>query len=101
MPGDGTYGSFQRDLNDGLGFQDYLHGNASVTAILRNAVRINPLDPTQQASYPYGWQINIEVYSATDGTTVTLGTFDTEAEANAVGFRINPTSGSCLNACPT
>ncbi len=95
----GGYGSFQRDLNDGLGFQDYLHGNASVTAILRNAVRINPLDPNQQAYSPYKWQINIEVYSATDGTTVTLGSFDTEAEANAVRFRIDPTSGDCLNDC--
>jgi hypothetical protein len=55
-------------------------------------VSINPLDAAQGSD---GWIAACEVRSANDGTTFTQLRFDTEAEANAVTFRIQPIEGQC------
>jgi hypothetical protein len=92
----GGYG--QAQFNAGSSWQN-LSGVPAELSVLQNAVRIVPLDPYQQAS-DLRWVASVEVYSASAGTTTSGGTFDTEAEARAVTFRINPTSGDCLYGCP-
>ena len=87
----GGYGQFQ-----------YNRGGESWTSpqdswIFTRAVRINPLPPTED-SYGNGWSRNCEVYSETDGTTRTLKSFDSEAEANAARFRIDPIEGECAGS---
>lgn len=93
----GGYGQLQFNLQQGAGWQNRL-GTAAQNAIFSRAVRIVPLDPNQQQS-DLKWVALVEVYSATDGTTTSVGLFDTQEEASAVAFRINPISGDCLNVC--
>lgn len=93
----GGYGQAQFNQNLGVGWQNF--ANPLIQSIVTRAVRVVPGDPYQQAYSPYKWVAPVEVYSATDGTTTNGGTFDTEAEARAVTFRIDPTSGDCLNDC--
>ena len=84
----GGYGQFEYKLpgGDWFGPQD--------NWIFTQAVRINPVGPLEPTPPMTEWQVNCEVYSETDGTTRSLF-FDTEAEASAVRFRINPTVGEC------
>ncbi len=68
--------------------------------IYTRAIRINPLDPAPYSGGGSGanWQVQCEVYADGDGTTKSF-LFDTEAEANAIRFRINPIEGEC-NSTP-
>ena len=57
------------------------------------AVRIVPDEPFQ-TSTDGTWAVNCGVYTATDGTTDTVGGFATESDAAVVKFRIVPSNGS-------
>jgi hypothetical protein len=85
---EGGYGQYQYKLPGG-GW-----GNGQGSWILSQAVRIVPYPPFQ-SSVGGTWSVNCEVYSATDGTTDTIGGFATESDAAAVTFRIDPTNGDC------
>ena len=87
---DGGYGQFQYRIPGSGWF------GPTDEWIYSSAVRIVPF-PAYQSSNEK-WIRNCEVYSANDGTTESIGGFDTEADANAVEFRILPTEGDCKDS---
>ena len=70
--------------------------NKTGQVIYSRAVRIVP-STIYQSPTDGTWAVNCEVYSATDGTTYSVGGLATESEAAAVTFRIDPTNGTCAD----
>lgn len=83
----GSYGQSQYKLPGG-DWQDMLG-----QWLYSQAFRLGNTPANQQQDGR--WVSQCEVYTANDGTTFQTGSFDTEAEAKSVSYRILPTNGEC------